>query len=289
MEATFPMQTTAKCRLQKGSARYLNEVEKGMSVYLYDKSITDESDETMASVKDSAGEVKTVGGVEFIYIPGATYNMGVNTVRDENYYLGENVKHSVTVSSYWIGKFEVTQAQYRAVTGKNPSPVIGDNLPVENISWYDAKDFCEKFSKKYNVKARLPYEAEWEYAARGGATTIYYWGDDIDDSYCWYSNNSGRTSHPVGQKKPNAFGLYDMSGNVCEWVNDWYNESYYSESPDKDPQGPSSGEKKIMRGGSYINMPMHPSPMRIDIRMTDTPDIPSEGWGAFGLRLVIEQ
>jgi formylglycine-generating enzyme required for sulfatase activity len=138
--------------------------------------------------------------------------------------------------------------------GSNPSSFkeCGENCPVESVSWNDAQEFIKRLCLRENYspcKYRLPTEAEWEYAARAGTKTKYYWGDTINDAYLWYNNNSGGTTNPVGKKKPNAWGLYDMSGNVWEWVEDWYDEVYYIKSPDIN--GPSSGKIRVLRGGSW--------------------------------------
>jgi len=197
---------------------------------------------------------KKIGGIEFVYIPGGTFMMGSNHYSDD-----EKPVHRVTVDSFWMGRFEVTQKQYEAIIGSNPSyfkGFFGDtkiNHPVVQVSWNDAMEFCKRFSSKYGVKARLPYEAEWEYACRAGTTTIYYWGDSVNGDYCWYHDNSGRKTHPVGKKKPNAWGLYDMSGNVSEWCMDWFDGSYYKNNPAENPRGPSSGEYRVFRGGSFYD------------------------------------
>ena len=272
--------TGVKCRVTDAAGKELTSVPAGIAVMF--------SANGSRRDRGTAGAVKTVGGVEFVYIPGGSFVMGSNA-DGENYYLGEGVPHTVKVSPFWISRYEITQNQYIAVMKKNPSPSMNADFPVENVSWNDAVEFSGKFSSMNKVKARIPYEAEWEYAARAGTATKYYWGDEIDGDYCWYADNSGGKAHKVGTKKPNSFGLFDMSGNVCEWVQDWYDEGYYRRSPSENPKGPSSGEKKILRGGSYVNLPMHPSPMRSDIRITDQPSVKREGWGVFGIRLVIEE
>jgi formylglycine-generating enzyme required for sulfatase activity len=127
------------------------------------------------------------------------------------------------------------------------------------VSWEEAVDFCERLSQKENGKYRLPTEAEWEYACRAGTDTRFYYGNDLSYSqlgeYAWYGNNSGSETHPVGQKKPNAFGLYDMHGNVWEWCQDWYGENYYSQRSEVDPKGPDTGTARVLRGGSWFNLP----------------------------------
>jgi sulfatase modifying factor 1 len=209
---------------------------------------------------------KEIGGIAFIYIHGGSFLMGSKDGGSD-----EKPAHGITVDGFWIGKFEITQSQYEAIMGKNPSHFMGsakshDSLhaggmlregtyeierPVENVSWNDAVEFCRKFSIKYGVRARLPYEAEWEYACRADTSTRYNWGNSINGDYCWYGDNSDKSTHTVGKKKPNAWELYDMSGNVWEWCMDWYDVKYYRKSPSNNPKGPSSGRYRVLRGGSW--------------------------------------
>jgi len=153
--------------------------------------------------------------------------------------------------AFYMGKFVVTQAQFRAIVGKNPSKFIGKNNPVETVSWDDAQEFCQKLTKQLDEMVRLPTEAEWEYACRSGTMTMYYSGDTEADlsRVAWYSANSKNTTHSVGQKEPNAFGLYDMLGNVEEWCQDLYGN--YPEFFAENPQGPENGNYRILRGGSW--------------------------------------
>jgi len=167
------------------------------------------------------------------------------------------VLHKVTISEpFFLGVFEVTQSQWKAVMGSNPSYFKNNsNNPVENVSWND----CQKFLTKINTmgigKFRLPTEAEWEYACRAGSTTRFPWGNDPNYSqlrqYAWYDGNSNGTSHSVGQKKPNAWGLYDMHGNVWEWCSDFYGD--YSSGNQTDPRGATSGSYRVMRSGGWDN------------------------------------
>jgi formylglycine-generating enzyme required for sulfatase activity len=182
--------------------------------------------------------------MEFVYVKGGCYQMG------ESYNA-----HEVCVDDYYIGKYEVTQAQWKAIKGNNPSSFkdCGDNCPVETVNWNDAQDFIQKLNQKTGKNYRLPTEAEWEYAARSSGKSEKYSGGNDIDSVAWYDKNSGGKTHPVGQKKPNGLGLYDMSGNVWEWVNDWYDGDYYKNSSKNNPTGPSSGKEKVVRGGSWFN------------------------------------
>ena len=170
----------------------------------------------------------------------------------------ERPAHQVTISQpFYLGTYEVTQGQWEAVMRNNPSTFGGGpNLPVENVSWKNVQAFIEKLNMMEGGSTyRLPTEAEWEYAARAGMTTAYSFGDDPEQlgAYAWYSSNSGSKTHPVGQLEPNPWGLYDMHGNVWEWVHDWYAKEYYQRSPARDPQGPDSGVGRVLRGGSWIN------------------------------------
>jgi formylglycine-generating enzyme required for sulfatase activity len=171
----------------------------------------------------------------------------------------ENDQHEVTISKpFYMGVTEVTQAQYEAVMGTNPSYFKGATNPVEMVSWNDATEFCKKLSEKTRQAVRLPAEAEWEYACRAGSKTRFCFGDADEGlgDYAWYFANSGGTTHPVGQKKPNAWGLYDMHGNVREWCADWYGD--YPKGAVTDPQGPEKPSPELMkmrvlRGSAWTN------------------------------------
>jgi formylglycine-generating enzyme required for sulfatase activity len=167
----------------------------------------------------------------------------------------ERPQHRVIFrQAFYLGKYEVTQEQWEVVMGNNPSRFKGRGNPVENVSWNDVQVFIQRLNEKEGTnKYRLPTEAEWEYAARAGTATRYSFGDDADrlGRYAWYHSNSGNQTHPVGQKQPNPWGLYDMYGNVWEWVQDWYDKTYYTHSPADNPTGPSSGVTRVLRGGSW--------------------------------------
>jgi len=171
----------------------------------------------------------------------------------------EKPVHSVNISSFYISKFEVTQAQWQAVMGNNPSQHKCDNCPVEKITWDEAQAYCQKQSRLTGKTYRLPTEAEWDYAARGGTKSVGFTfsGSNNIDDVAWYERNSENTTHPVGQKQPNELGLYDMTGNVWEWCSDWYDKDYYNRSPTQNPQGPATGSEFVIRGGSWSHDPQN--------------------------------
>jgi len=191
-------------------------------------------------------------GIKLVWIRAGEFEMGSDDGESH-----ERPIHTVKITKgYYMGIYEVTQEQYRKVMGTNPSGFKGDdNLPVETVSWNDAVRFCEKLSQKEGKTYRLPTEAEWEYACRAGRTGKYCSGGSEAQfgDYAWYLQNSGKKTHPVGTLKPNAWGLYDMYGNVWEWCGDWYGE--YSSAAVTDPQGPSKALSRILRGGSWESGP----------------------------------
>jgi formylglycine-generating enzyme required for sulfatase activity/serine/threonine protein kinase len=190
----------------------------------------------------------------FVYVKGGTFTMGCTSEQTDCEYW-EKPAHPVTLSSFNIGKFEVTQSQWQAVMGSNPSGFKGcKECPVENVSWNDTQKFIKKLQKLTGKGFRLPTEAEWEFAARGGTRTrgYQYAGGNNLSSVAWFAGNSNKKTHPVGQKEPNELGLYDMSGNVMEWCNDNYGIRYYNDSPSTNPKGPSTfGSYRVVRGGAW--------------------------------------
>jgi formylglycine-generating enzyme required for sulfatase activity len=167
----------------------------------------------------------------------------------------DEAQHRVTLTKgFYLGVYEVTQAQWQAVMGGNPSFSKGDNLPVEGVTWDDCQEFCKKLSAQEGKSYRLPTEAEWEYGCRAGTTTAFCFGDEVSQlgEYAWYWDNSGRRTQPVGQKKSNAWGLYDMYGNVGEWCQDWYG-NYDGDAAD--PVGPGQASNRVVRGGSWDDDP----------------------------------
>ena len=186
-------------------------------------------------------------GMEFVWMPKGCFQMGSNDGQDD-----EKPVHQVCVDGFWMGKYEVTQAQYQKLMSVNPSEgKKAPNHPVESVSWHNAKDFADEMSYVADGNYQLPTEAQWEYACRAGGQHQTNCGGGSASGNGWYKDNSGRSSHPVGQKRANAWGLYDMSGNVWEWVSDWYDSGYYAKSPKNNPQGPTSGERRGLRGGSW--------------------------------------
>ena len=189
--------------------------------------------------------------VDMVYVQGGTYIMGCTSEQGNGCFDGEKPAHSVAVNDFYIGKYEVTQAQWRAVMGNNPSHFKGENLPVEWVSWNDVQIFIRKLNAQTGKKYRLPTEAEWEYAARGGnkSTGCKYSGSNSVSNVAWYFDNSSNKTHPVGMKLPNELGIYDMSGNVWEWCGDWYDT--YSPNAQINPQGSAAGTYRVSRGGSW--------------------------------------
>jgi formylglycine-generating enzyme required for sulfatase activity len=186
--------------------------------------------------------------IEMVRIPGGGFWMGSQSEEAGD---DEQPVHKVTLNGFRIGKYEVTQRQWQAVMGSNPSKFKGDNHPVEQVSWDDVQDFIRKLNQMSGKQYRLPTEAEWEYAARGGKDGP---GNDrygSPDLIAWYDGNSGDTTHPVGGKQPNAYGLYDMLGNVWERCSDWYGA--YTASAKTNPTGPSAGSNRVIRGGSWYD------------------------------------
>ena len=197
--------------------------------------------------------VLTIKGVsyEMVWVGGGTFRMGATSEQGSDAYFNEKPVHSVTLSGYYIGKTEVTQALWKAVMGSNPSYFKGDNLPVECVRWNDCQEFIRKLNSLTGQNFRLPTEAEWEFACRGGNNSrgYKYSGSNYIDNVAWYRDNSGDKTHPVATKSPNELGIYDMSGNVNEWCNDWYGG--YTSGRQTNPKGPYDGSGRVLRGGSW--------------------------------------
>ena len=247
---------------------------------LYDTQLLLQKVKTIATV---AAEILLVGIIIFatgIYMKNERQKHEYKKIADNmvkveaGRFLRDDGKGVTLTKDYWIGKYEVTQKQYEAVMGNNPSEFKGDNRPVECVSWHDAKAFCDKLNELYKDKLPagyrfdLPTEAQWEFAARGGNKSKgykYSGSNDVDD-IAWYNDNSGKT-HDVGQKRPNELGLYDMSGNVVEWCRDWYDS--YSGYAVTDPTGPGSGSYRVLRGGSWNHGAVF---FRVEHRSDTSPD-----------------
>lgn len=209
--------------------------------------------------KKDGSQTFTVGGVQFtmVYVKGGTFTMGCTSEQGSDCDYDEKPAHSVTLSDYYIGETEVTQALWKAVMGSNPSHSEGDNLPVGNVSYDDIMVFISKLNSLTGRTFRLPTEAEWEYAARGGKKSCgyKYSGSDSIAAVAWYGGNSGGKPHPVAQKQANELGLYDMTGNVLEWCQDWYGS--YDSWNQTNPKGPNTGSYRVLRGGSWFYGAMH--------------------------------
>ncbi len=210
-----------------------------------------------------------------VYVEGGTFDMGCTSEQGSDCGSDEKPVHQVTLSNFYISKYEVTQAQWKAVMGKNPSHFSGcDECPVDNVSWEDIQEFLKKLSQQTGKNYRLPTEAEWEFAARGGNRSkgYKYAGSNDIEEVAWYWKNSGDKelsgdwdydkmmennckTHVVGTKKANELGIHDMSGNVWEWCSDWYGSDYYASSASANPEGASSGSYRVLRGGSWSSDP----------------------------------
>jgi formylglycine-generating enzyme required for sulfatase activity len=221
--------------------------------------------------------------LELVKLPGGQFMMGASP-NDSDASDDEKPQHLVKLKAFGMGKYPITQAQYEAVMGKNPSQ-FSDNLnnPVEYVSWHDAQEFCQKLSRATGKNYRLPSEAEWEYACRAGTTTRYYFGDDANQlgDYAWFIENSNKTTHPVGQKRPNGWGLYDMHGNVWEWCEDDCHDNYQGAPTDGSVWMQRDSSSKILRGGSCFSLSWH---CRSSYRDWYGPDY---RYHFFGVRVVV--
>lgn len=228
------------------------------------------------------GETKTFdlpGGakIEMIWCAPGTFMMG-STI-DEKGRFDDEVRHEVRLrTGFWLGRYEVTQAQWESVMGENLSKFPGRNKPVDSVSWEDCRAFITRINKSFNGLARFPTEAEWEYACRAGSEEALSGGADIDD-VAWFAGNSGGQSERVGKKAPNAWGFHDMHGNVLEWCSDWY--SSLGDSVAVDPFGPMHGSFRVLRGGCWF---FHARDCRCAYRMRRDPDIRN---CLYGFRLAI--
>ena len=227
--------------------------------------------------------VKNGISIEMVKVEAGSFNMGT-TPEMEKPADREKPVHRVTLTNnYYIGKYEVTQALWQAVMGSNPSYFKGDDLPVEKVSWNDCQDFISKLNAMTGKRFRLPTEAEWEYAARGGKKSrgYQYSGSNTLGDVAWYNDNSGPKPHAVGTKQPNELGIYDMTGNVMEWCQDWYGS--YSSSPQTNPTGAASGSRRVGRGGGWY---LSAWECRSSFRGSYAPD---DRYIVLGLRLVLSE
>ena len=256
---------------------------------------TDATDGEAAKTEAAKSAViKTSTGVEMVPIPAGEFVMGDDQGDDD-----QRPAHRVRLSAFWMDRYEVTQAAFQALTGDNPSRFAGANKPVERVSWRAAIKYCNLRSAREGLKPcyaiatgqcdfdadgyRLPTEAEWEYACRAGETTTP--ASVALDQYGWLKSNSGQTTHAVGQKKPNAWGLFDMMGNVAEWCNDRYGEKAYDGAAAPDPRGPDVGNDRVLRGGSWRTPEERTGPT---VRAAEAPSLADAcfGYDAYGFRCV---
>jgi formylglycine-generating enzyme len=244
--------------------------------------------------------ITTKTGIEMVAIPAGEFTMGDNAGEDD-----EKPAHRVQISGFYMDVAEVTQAGFQTLIGRNPAKSVGPDKPVERVSWLAAIEYCNMRSQKegltpcYDLKAqppecdfsangyRLPTEAEWEYACRAGTTTRWFFGNDPGElgKYAWFKGNADKTTHPVKQKQPNPWGLYDMYGNVAEWCNDFSSDAYDPQAPAKDPRGAASGTERVMRGGSFTAAD---DTCRSSARQSQTPVFADTCFGSetFGFRCV---
>lgn len=253
-------------------------------------------------------------GMVFVKVPAGSFTMGsrkasVNCPTDDPFTArneyeecqkqarsnasseDETPARTVTISNdFWIGQFEVTQAQWYAVMGNNPSEFKSDkvgedsrNFPVENVSWDDVQQFISRLNAQDSKQYRLPTEAEWEYACKSGGKDQKYCGGNDLSAFAWYYDNIGKQTHRVGTKRPNGLGIYDMSGNVWEWVSDFYSKNYYSQGTNTDPTGPAKGDYRVSRGGGWG---FSANRARAANRNSDSPDYRTAD---IGFRLVSPQ
>ncbi len=231
---------------------------------------TQQTRQTQQTVASASKPKVTLNDImkNMVYVEGGTFTMGA-TSEQQNQASEEKPTHSVTLSSFYIGKYEVTQALWTAVMGSDHSSCKGDNLPVQGVSWDDCQTFIRKLNALTGKTFRLPTEAEWEYAALGGNRSrgYQYSGSNNIDDVAWYHDNSGGETHNVGTKSPNELGIYDMTGNVCEWCQDWYGG--YSSSVLTNPNGLGSGSSRVFRGGSCYD---YARDCRLSRRYGITPD-----------------
>ncbi len=218
-------------------------------------------------------------GIDFVLIPQGSFQMG----SAEGEWNEKPVRNITFSRPFYLGQFEVTQEQWEVVMGSNPSHHRAPRKPVEQVSWHAAVEFARELSEGLKATFRLPTEAEWEYACRAGTTSQYYWGNAFDEHFAWAKGNSGGVSHETGTREPNAWDLFDMSGNVYEWCADWYADAYPGDAEQTDPKGAASGSLRVFRGGCYCDNSS--GACRAAARRGKSP---SFKYGSVGFRLVKE-
>jgi sulfatase modifying factor 1 len=259
---------------------------------------SDESKQGSEPDSQAPKQITTKTGIEMVLIPAGEFTMGSDKGEDD-----EQPPNRVKIDAFYMDKLEVTQEAYEKMMVQNPAKFKGTDRPVERVSWFAAVRYCNMRSLregltpcydlqtlKCNFQAdgyRLPTEAEWEYACRAGTNTIYYFGNTPNrlGQYAWYRANANKTSHPVGLKKPNPWGLYDMHGNVWEWCNDFYDQNYYHQERQENPIGPSGGDERVLRGGSWASTA---ESSRSSARYSEAPGFADVcfGYEAYGFRCV---
>ena len=251
------------------SPRFIQSAEMGgetVSDNAVSKQDSGQQETSAAAVPAYPARITNSVGMELALIPAGTFMMG--SPESEPGHAAKELLHKITFSHpFYMSVTEVTQAQYEAVMGKNPSKFRGDRYPVENVSWYDAAEFCRKLSEKEGKTYHLPTEAQWEYACRAGTTTPFSFGNTINTDqvnyhgkYVYGKGKPGRfrgRTVAADAMPPNQWGLIGMHGNVQEWCADWYDQDYYEKSPSVDPPGPASGRLRVLRGGNYVSYPVY--------------------------------
>lgn len=261
--------------------KYVNSFIKTLAQAMDEDAVSGDSSNSGTGGSASEPKVYTVNGVSFKMIPveGGTFTMGATAEQGSDAFNSETPTHLVTLSSYAIGETEVTQELWKAVMGSNPSYLLGNQLPVEMVNWNDCQTFITKLNQLTGANFRLPTEAEWEFASRGGKKSLgyKYAGSNTVGDVAWYKDNSSSKTHAVAQKQPNELGLYDMSGNVEEWCQDWFGS--YSSAAQTNPTGPASASSRVLRGGTYY-FPVQGC--RVSYRVGG---IPTVAYSDVGLRL----
>ncbi|HPE35333.1 MAG TPA: SUMF1/EgtB/PvdO family nonheme iron enzyme, partial [Bacteroidales bacterium] len=269
-ELDFGSHTLKLVNNTKTVEEIITVTQSSKTTFSFDVSETKDFTETVANLN-----------LEMVFVKGGTFTMGCTSEQESDCNNDEKPSHQVTISDFYIGKYEVTQKQWREIMGDNPSYFKNcDNCPVEQVSWNDIQKFIEKLNQRTGKYFRLPTEAEWEFAARGGRQSrgFKYAGSNNIGEVAEYDGNNNKSTKPVGGRKANELGIYDMSGNVWEWCSDWYGS--YSSGSQINPQGPSSGSSRVLRGGGWLDGAQD---CRVSYRNGGTPD----SHAGYGFRLAI--